>query len=71
MIIRSLEPADFNEWLRMRNELWPGHDLEEFRAEMVQIVADPRQPVFVVVRPGGELGGFLEASIHFRKIIHE
>lgn len=64
MKIRAMGPSDFNEWLRMRNELWPGQDPDEMRAEMEQIFADARQPVFVAERPGGGLGGFLEASIH-------
>jgi aminoglycoside 6'-N-acetyltransferase I len=64
MIIRLIEPADFDEWLRMRLALWPENNPAELWAEMDEIYSDPSQPVFVAVRPEGGLGGFLEASVH-------
>lgn len=64
MKIRSLEPSDYDEWSRMRLTLWPDQEPADLRREMEEILADPRQPVFVAERPEGRLGGFLEASIH-------
>ena len=62
--IRQIEADDFPEWLRMRLALWPGHSAAELHAEMAEINSDPNQPVFVAERPGGGLGGFLEAAVH-------
>lgn len=64
MKIRPLEPADYDEWSRMRLTLWPDQEPADLRREMKEILADPRQPVFVAERSDGRLGGFLEASIH-------
>ncbi len=64
MKIRPLEPTDYDEWSRMRLALWPDQEPADLRHEMEEILADPRQPVFVAERPDGRLGGFLEASIH-------
>ena len=64
MEIRPIEPPDLTEWLRMRLALWPDHTAEEHRAEMNEILLDTDQSIFVAVRPGGGLCGFLEASIH-------
>ena len=63
MEIRPIEPPDLTEWLRMRLALWPDHTAEEHRAEMNEILLDTDQSIFVAVRPGGGLCGFLEASI--------
>lgn len=64
MIIRSIDPSDFDEWLRMRLSLWPDHVSAELINEMREILADPHQPVFVAERHPGLLAGFLEASVH-------
>ena len=64
MIIRRLEKSDYPEWLRMRLALWPDNTPAGLGVEMHEILADPRQPVFVAERPDGSLGGFLEAAVH-------
>jgi len=65
MIIRRIQPADLDEWLRLRLALWPHHNPQELLSEMHEILADQEgQPVFVAERPAGGLGGFLEASSH-------
>lgn len=64
MNIRRIQPADEAEWLRMRLALWPDHTPGDMLAEMSEITEDPFQPVFVVERPGGNLGGFVEVSLH-------
>ena len=60
--IRHAAPADRAEWLRMRRCLWPYDDLETLESDVDRILADPLTPVFVLERPDGKLGGFLEAS---------
>jgi aminoglycoside 6'-N-acetyltransferase I len=64
MVIRQVRPEEYDEWLRMRLELWPEHTPEEHRSEMDGFLANPdRERVFVFHRPDGSLGGFLEASM--------
>jgi len=64
LVIRLVKATEYAEWLRMRLALWPDHTSEEHRAEMDDILANlSREPVFVFVRIGGRLGGFLEASM--------
>lgn len=63
MNIRRIEPADWDEWLRMRCALWDDATPEEHQAEMRAILSDPDSPVFVAVRPDGRLGGFLEGGL--------
>jgi aminoglycoside 6'-N-acetyltransferase I len=60
--IRRAAPADKSEWLRMRLLLWPYGTAESFSKDMDGLLADLLTPVFVVPRPGGGLGGFLEAG---------
>ena len=60
--IRRATHADKPEWLRMRLNLWPDGTPEGFSKEMGELLADPLTPVFVAIRPGGMLGGFLEAG---------
>ena len=64
VVIRRITPKDQPEWLRMRLALWPEHTSEEMLAEMVEIQANPFQPVFVAERSGEGLGGFVEVSLH-------
>ena len=61
-VIRLATPADQTEWLRMRHDLWPDVEPEELLREMERIMADPLMPVFVMERPDGRLGGFIEAG---------
>jgi aminoglycoside 6'-N-acetyltransferase I len=60
--IRRVTHADKAEWLRMRQALWPDQTAEEFAEQSEEILKDPMQPVFVVERSIGGLGGFLEAG---------
>ncbi len=62
MTIRRVRADDKPEWQRMRIALWPDHTRDEHLVEMDGILADPMQPVFVVERSKGKLGGFLEAG---------
>ncbi len=60
--IRLATGEDKPEWLRMRLLLWPEVESADLLSEMERILADPLTPVFVLERPEGGLGGFLEAS---------
>ena len=62
MLIRPVEPGDYDEWLRMRLLLWPEHSPEELRVEMVEIASDRTNATYVAVRLDGSLGGFIETS---------
>jgi aminoglycoside 6'-N-acetyltransferase I len=61
-LIRQANPADQSEWQRMRQLLWPEVGPEDLLLEMERILADPLTPVFVLERPDGGLGGFIEAG---------
>jgi len=63
MEIRRLNPADHPEWLRLRLALWPDNTPQGLEAEMQEILADPKMPVFVLARPEGGLGGFIEVAL--------
>jgi aminoglycoside 6'-N-acetyltransferase I len=60
--IRRATHTDKSEWLRMRQVLWPDHTTKEFAVQSGEILNDPMQAVFVVGRPNGRLGGFIEAG---------
>ncbi len=60
--IRLATSEDKPEWLRMRLLLWPEVESADLLLEMERILEDPLTPVFVLERPEGGLGGFLEAS---------
>jgi len=61
-VIRLATLADQDEWLRMRHDLWPDVEMDDLRREMERILADPQTPVFVMERPDGRLGGFIETG---------
>jgi putative acetyltransferase len=70
--VRPVQHGDQSEWLRMRSLLWPdgadGEHADEINAFIGTGAFRWSEPflglaVFVAVRPGGGLCGFLEASI--------
>lgn len=61
--IRLINAEDRDEWQRMRLALWPDLSPQELQTEMTEISADPMLPVFVIARPEGGLGGFIEAAL--------
>ena len=63
MTVCPVQPGDKEEWLRLRFALWPDSTLEELRLELDEIFTGDKQAVFVIPRPNGELGGFLEVSL--------
>ena len=60
--IRQATAADKSEWLRMRHLLWPDVEPEDLLEEMDRVLVDPLMPVFVLQRPDGTLGGFIEVG---------
>ena len=62
-LVRRAAAPDLDDWLRMRQLLWPYSDPAELRAEAESMLSDPLTPAFVAVRPDGSLGGFLEAGL--------
>jgi aminoglycoside 6'-N-acetyltransferase I len=60
--IRPLTPTDRDEWLRMRLALWPDDTAAELSAEMEGLQVAQAVGLFVAERPGGGLGGFVEAG---------
>lgn len=60
--IRRATAADLDDWLRMRHDLWPEIEHGDLLDEMKDILTDDMRPVFVLERPDGRLGGFLEAG---------
>lgn len=70
MDIRSVQPSDAAEWLRMRMALWPDAAPEKESGEIVHFLAAPApstlptlHAVFVCPRPDAGLCGFVEVSI--------
>jgi len=62
--IRPLADGDLSEWLRLRLLLWDESGEDEHKAEMVDIIEhSDSQFVAVADLGGGQLAGFLEASI--------
>src|SRR4051812_44378611 len=61
--IRRLVAEDHDEYVRMRLLLWPDAGWEDLASEVPGMLANPDTPVFVAVRAGGGLCGFVEASI--------
>jgi aminoglycoside 6'-N-acetyltransferase I len=71
MAIRPVQPADADEWLRMRMALWPDSTLEKEAGEIAHFFASPPLPplpllhaAFVCPRPDAGLCGLVEVSIH-------
>ncbi len=60
--VRRANAGDKPEWLRMRLLLWPEVGAANLSDEMDQILQDALAPVFVLERPEGRLGGFVEAG---------
>lgn len=64
MVVRSYQPCDNAEWLRMRCALWPDESPEELASELVTSVPCEETAVFVADAGDGALIGFAEVSIH-------
>ena len=62
MNTRRATAEDKPEWLRMRLLLWPDVGTAGLTDDMDRMLNDALTPVFVLQRPEGGLGGFLEAG---------
>lgn len=62
-IVRTAEPTERAEYVRMRCALWPEADPRELAAESTAVLTDPAQVVFVAPRVEGGLCGFVEAGV--------
>lgn len=64
MIVRPVEKADWQEWLRMRRLLWPSASLAEHEDQMSSyFMCGEGFLSWVAEKSGKHLIGFLEASI--------
>jgi aminoglycoside 6'-N-acetyltransferase I len=61
MKIREYTPADWSEWARMSQALFPAAT-EQDRAEMRAFLARPDARVYVAERPDGSVAGFVEVA---------
>lgn len=62
--VRKLEEKDFENWFRLRKHLWDEASDEDHKSEMTDIYEHSEtQLVLVAETSGGNLVGFLEASI--------
>src|SRR5687768_1965803 len=62
--VRKLEEKDFENWFRLRKPLWDEASDEDQKTEMTDIYEHSEtQLVLVAETSGGNLIGFLEASI--------
>jgi aminoglycoside 6'-N-acetyltransferase I len=63
MYVRRVSADDDAEWVRLRDALWPGLSAETHAADIAEFRKHPKtQPVFVIDRENGLLGGFLESG---------
>ena len=64
MIVRLVTSADSEEWLRLREALWPHYDPDKLAADIPgMLLRLDREPVFVAEREDGGLCGLVEVSI--------
>ena len=66
-VIRLVEPADHDEWLRMRRALWPDVENSMHELEMPILTGEPAEQCVLVVDNGTDrLIGFIELSVRPR-----
>ncbi|MGQ9521157.1 MAG: holo-ACP synthase [Anaerolineae bacterium] len=64
MTIRPLHPTETEQWLRLRQKLWPDVPIPAHLAEMEAMLADSEQyAIFVSADDEGHLSGFVEISL--------
>jgi len=62
-VVRPLEERDLNEWFRLRHLLWDATAEDDHKSEMLDIIEHAESQLVLVAENGGNLVGFLEASI--------
>lgn len=67
MLIRPLEAADLEPWVRLRCALWPNHSADELRGDAERILGGDPAPhlkiMTFVAEDADGLCGFIEASL--------
>jgi aminoglycoside 6'-N-acetyltransferase I len=63
MRIRTIERNDFNNWSRLRKQLWSHVTDEENLVEIEQVLAESDKLQIFLAETNGEIIGFLEASL--------
>ena len=63
IIIRGVQPRDFEQWYGMRVSLWPDATQPEDERDMREYLTSERTAAFVAEAAGGRLVGFLEANM--------
>jgi len=61
--IRRATHDDKEEWLRMRQGLWPDAPIEYLNYDLDDLLNDPDAGIFVASRADGSLVAFIEASL--------
>ncbi|MDQ4123747.1 MAG: GNAT family N-acetyltransferase [Acidobacteriota bacterium] len=69
MKIRTIQREDFNDWSRLRKELWAHVAEDENLIELEQVLADGgKSQIFLAENGDGEIIGFLEASLRYEYV---
>ncbi len=63
MMIRRVQPGDFEAWYRLRLSLWPDASQPEDEQDMHEYLTSDTQAAFVAETADGRLIGFLEVNI--------
>lgn len=61
--IRRAARGDKDEWLRMRQCLWPDAPMDYLGRDLDRILADPRRAVFLAAHADGGVSAFIEVSL--------
>lgn len=64
MEIRPIRPDELVAWLDLRAQLWPDQSRQDLEHDQLRLLQDTgRRAVLVAALPGGQLIGFIEASL--------
>ncbi len=63
MIIREANNHDIEQWMNLRQQLWPDCSLEDHNLEVTTILSSPKDNTLLAVDAAGKIVGFVELSI--------
>lgn len=63
MTIRGANNRDIEQWINLRQQLWPDCSLEEHNFEVSATLSSPKDKAFLAVDTTGRIMGFIELSI--------
>ena len=66
MITIQADSTRLQQWIALRNELWPGES-QTHRNEVVEILEDSNQTAFLLIDEDEKLQGFIEGQIYTSK----